>query len=87
MRLIKLLGLAAVSGLAAMVVLGVGTAFAVVHSQIGLCTKQELVLCAAGNLIPVGSGELLGTATNPIWEGTLTETCEKSKITGKSLGR
>jgi hypothetical protein len=86
MRLIKMLGLAAFSALAAMAFLGAGTASAVVHSQYGLCKAEKLVLCTAANLIPVGSGTLLGTATNPTLEGTLTETCEKGTVKGKITG-
>lgn len=86
MRLIKVLGLAAFSALAAMAVLGAGTASAVPHDRYGLCKAQELVLCAAGNLIPVGSGKMIGNATNPTLEGTLTETCEKGKIEGEITG-
>jgi hypothetical protein len=86
MRLIKMLGLTAFSAMAALASLGAGTAAAAAHEQYGLCKSQELLLCAAGNLIPVGSGELLGTATNPTWEGTLTETCKKAAITGQVTG-
>jgi hypothetical protein len=80
MRLIKVLGLAAFSALAAMAVLGAGTASAVTHDQLGLCKKLELVLCT--DLIPVGSGHFVGNATNPVLEGTLAEKCASSFAKG-----
>jgi len=88
MRLIKMLGLAAFGALAAMAFLGAGSASAVIpaHHKVGLCTVQELLLCKEGNLIKVGEGHVLGTATNPTLEGTLTETCKTGSVTGLITG-
>jgi hypothetical protein len=85
-RLMKMLGLAAFSAVAAMAFLGAGTAAALPHEQYGLCKAKELLLCAAGNLIPVGSGTLLGKAENPVLEGTLAEKCATSLAKGKVTG-
>jgi len=86
MRLTNLLGTAAFSAVVAMTFLDPGSAGAAAHEQVGLCKAQELVLCAAGNLLPIGSGQILGKATNPVVEGNLAEKCASSmakvKITG-----
>ncbi len=86
MRLIKMLGLAMVAAIAAMAFVGATGAQAVPHDQYGLCKAAELLLCKAENLIPVGSGVLLGTATNPELVGNLNEVCESSKAVGKITG-
>lgn len=89
MRLTKMLGLAALGAVAAMALLGTGSAFAEAepaHHRVGLCEKQELLLCEAKWLIPVASGQLLGKATNPVLEGTLAEKCTSSLAKGKITG-
>jgi hypothetical protein len=82
MRLIKMLGLAAFCALAATAFIGAASASAAAHDKLGLCKAEELLLCKTANLIAVGSGTLLGKATNPTLSGTLTETCEVGHIEG-----
>jgi hypothetical protein len=51
---------------------------------IGLCKKNEPLLCLSGNQFHVptgGSIDVLTEAKNPILQGTLTEKCEKSLST------
>jgi hypothetical protein len=92
MRLIKMFGLAAVGAVAAMAFLGAGTAYSTVipaHHKVGLCKVQVLLLCPAtpvDSRVPVGSGHVVGFATNPTLEGTLTETCKTGNVTGLITG-
>jgi hypothetical protein len=88
MRLIKMLGLGALGATAAMAFLGAGTASAVIpaHHKVGLCTVQILLLCPEVDRVLVGSGHVLGKATNPTLEGTLTETCKTGNVTGLITG-
>jgi hypothetical protein len=59
MRLIRMLGLAALCALAAMAFVGAATASAAAHDKVGLCKAEELLLCKAANLLAVGSGTLI----------------------------
>lgn len=62
MRLTKMFGLAALAAVAAMSFVGVSSALALEHEGIGLCKAEELILCAAGNLITPKAGDtLIGT--------------------------
>jgi hypothetical protein len=84
-RFIKTLGLAMVAAIAAMAFVAAAGAQAAVHDQVGLCKKAELLLCS--DLIPVDSGQLLGTATNPKLVGNLEEVCESSKAVASATGK
>jgi hypothetical protein len=86
MRCIKTHGLAMAVAVAAMALVGAAGAQAAPHQQVGLCKAQELVLCAAGNLIPVNSGQLLATATDPKFVGNLNELCVSSKAVASVTG-
>jgi hypothetical protein len=78
-----MLGLAALCALAAMAFVGAATASAAAHDKVGLCKAEELLLCKAANLLAVGSGTLIGKVTNPMFSGTLNQTCESGLIEGK----
>jgi hypothetical protein len=55
-KLIKMLGLAAVAATAAMAFLGAASASAGIHESIGFCLKNETLLCAPANLVTVPAG-------------------------------
>jgi hypothetical protein len=85
-RLTKMFGPAVLSAVAATAFVGTNSAGAQPHEAIGLCNASELVLCAAENLIPVGSGHLIGKATSPVLERTLAEKCASSLAKGLVTG-
>jgi hypothetical protein len=77
MRLIKMLGLAAVAALASMAFIGASSASA---TSTALCTVDTSLVCAAGSLI---SGHVEGIATKPLLKSSLGNVeCATSTILG-----
>jgi len=85
MKLIKTLGLAVVAAIAAMALVGAGSAMA--NTPTALC-KENKNPCPAAALYPAGT-LIEGLATNPILLGTFfgltgTVECEHSVVSGKT---